>query len=809
MIAFGCAATSFSQAAENTDQPSDEIVEVIADPSRVVLQGPQARFSLLVHGRTAGGRRVDLTHRAAYLLPDGAPARPEKPGVLVARRNGEASLEIAVAGRKLRVPVQVQGADAPRQFDFADDIGPLLSRFGCNSSACHGKAEGQNGFKLSVFGFDPAADYQALVMEGRGRRVFPAQPERSLLLQKAAGVVPHGGGVRFARASAAYRTLRGWIAAGLPAGGEARPAVEQISVDPEDRTMHISGRQQLRVVAEYSDGSRRDVTHLAQFQANNALASVDERGLVTVGQTPGQVAVMASFRGAVDVFRALIPRPQTIDNYPSLPEANFIDRHVNRQLRRLNILPSPRCDDAAFLRRAYLDIIGTLPTEQEARRFLEDDSPNRRAQLVDRLLERPEYADLWALRWADLLRVDREQLGHKGAYAYYKWIHEAVAENRPFDAMVRELITAEGPLREQPAGYFYQVVTKPGEMASTLSQVFLGVRITCAECHHHPYDRWSQTDYYGMQAFFQQVRSKPSPYGEIVYAEGTPATKHPRTGEAVYPFALGTEMPEEYEATGEDRRKRLAREFTSPSNPWFARNLANRMFAHFLGRGLVEPVDDVRATNPPSNPQLLGALSEYVVEQHYDVKRLIRLITASEAYQRTSEPNATNAADEQNYSRALLRRMPAEVLFDAVCQATGVPESFDGLPSGYRAIELWDSRVEHYFLKIFGRPVRSSVCECERNAEPSMAQVLHLMNSPNVSAKLRHASGTVARLVRETEDDAQLCRRLYLTFLSRFPAPAEQQAAVAHLQSEGVSRREGAEDLAWSLLNTMEFVFNH
>jgi hypothetical protein len=509
----------------------------------------------------------------------------------------------------------------------------------------------------------------------------------------------------------------------------------------------------------------------------------------------------------VDVFRAAVPRAERVAKWPDLPENNFIDGLVYRKLRKLNVLPSEMCDDADYLRRAYLDIIGTLPTADEARRFLADKRADRRARLVDELLGRPEYADYWALKWADLLRIDRQALGHKRAYGYYKWVRDGLAENKPYDRFAREIVTAEGPLGEVAPAAFYKAVSKPGEAASTLSQVFLGVRIACAECHHHPFDRWSQSDYYGMQAFFAPVAVRGGPRDEVLLASGPAEARNPRTGELSLAHALAVSPPKDLPKG--DSRTTLADWMTAPDNPWFARNIANRMWVHFVGRGLVEPVDDVRATNPPTNPELLDALAKSFVESKYDVKQLIRTIMASRVYQLSSKPNVTNERDEQNASRALFKRIDAEVLLDMVCQTTGVPEKFSGVPAGSRAIQLWDSKVPHYFLKLFGRPVRASACECERVHEPGVAQVLHFLNSPEIHAKLAHDGGAVARLAKEKADDAALAEELYLTFYSRYPSEKEKKVAAEYLKRGAGNRREAAEDLAWSLMNSLEFVFNH
>jgi hypothetical protein len=785
-----------------------EVVDVVVNPAAVHLQGPGARYTLLVDGKTADRRLIDLTRQAHFRSLRPAVATVSEAGVVQAAGDGETEIVIETHGWQRRVRVRVEGSTVPRRYHFGNDIVPLLGRFGCNSSGCHGAALGQNGFKLSVFGSDPAADYAALVEEGRGRRVLPVAPEQSLFLLKASGSIPHGGGVRIPRGTQEYEILRGWVAAGVPVGDPKAPHVVAIRVEPAERLLDFKEEQQLRVLARYSDGHEADVTALARFQSNNdGLASVSSSGLVTTGQAPGEAAVMASFMGAVDLFRVVIPRPGPVAEFPKLSENNFIDTLVFRRLRKLNIVPSGPADDAEFLRRVYLDVIGTLPTPAEARRFLADRRPDRRTRLVDELLRRPEFADYWALKWADLLRVDRQALGHKYAYAYYEWLHDSFARNQPLDKMARQLLTAEGPLTENGAASFYKVVNKPGEMASTLSQVFLGVRIACAQCHHHPFDRWSQTDYYGMAAFFAPVGLRPSARGDVVLASGDPVTKDPRSGQIVVAHALGMPMPSANPRG--DRRLVLAKWLTDPANPYFARNLANRVWAHFLGRGLIEPVDDVRATNPPSNPELLDALARYLVEVKFDFHQLIRLITASQVYQLSSRPNATNAKDEQNYSRALFRRLDAEVLLDMVSQTTGVAERFPGVPPGRRAIQLWDSKVPHYFLKLFGRPVRSSVCACERSIEPSVSQVLHLLNAPAIEEKLSHEDGAVARLVHAKADDGALVEELYLTFFSRLPTDSERRQAVAYLQRHHDQRRQAAEDLAWGMLNSLEFLFNH
>lgn len=699
-------------------------------------------------------------------------------------------------------------ASAAEPLHFENDILPILARHGCSSSGCHGKAEGQGGFKLSIFASDPEADYAALTREGRGRRLFPASPAESLLLRKGTGRAAHGGGTKLPFAGEDYRTLERWIGSGMPFGSPDAPRVVALRVEPAERVLGMHQTQPLKVIARYSDGIEKDVTRHARFQSNNdAVCSVSANGLVTSSDVPGEAAVMAAYLGEVGLFRTIIPRPEPLAASQPLPQFNLIDKHVDAKLAKLNIAPSPVCDDAEFLRRISLDLTGTLPTPAAARAFLTSKDPKKREKLVDELLERPEFADLWAMRWADLLRVDRQALGHEKAFAYYQWVRESIAANKPFDRFARELVTAEGPLPEVGPANFYKVVTKPGEMAGTLSQVFLGVRISCAECHHHPFDRWTQADYHGMVGFFTPVSAKGGKDTEAVFASGDPQTKHPRTGKPVFAHALGAPMPDA-DPKG-DRREALAAWMTAPGNPYFARNLANRVWAWMLGAGIVEPVDDVRATNPPSNPELLDALAKYTIENNYDVKKLIKLVAASRVYQTASKPNATNEKDDRNFSRALFKRPDAEVLLDMISQATGVHEKFTGSPGVTRAVQLWDSKARSDFLKLFGRPNRVSACECERTREPSVAQVLNLLNSPEIQGKLGHEAGSVAKLVREKKDDGDLVDELYLTYFARFPNETEKKVCVGHLQKRAASRRAAVEDLAWAMLNSTEFVFNH
>jgi hypothetical protein len=797
-------------------------------PAKVILRGADAQVGLLVDWRDSASsfpRPQDVTTAASYQSSDEALFTVDENGVIFGRADGSGVITVTYRGQKTQTHVTVTAAQAERKLDFERDIVPILSKHRCNSSGCHGKAEGQNGFKLSVFGFSPESDHEAITRQGRGRRINLSSPVASLILTKASGGLPHGGGVRIPAESREYQRIRRWIQAGASFGETDAPRIERISVQPSDRQMEMLWTQQLRVVAHHTNGSTEDVTDMATYQVNHAgLAEVDGTGRVTVGEHPGQVAVTAAYLGNVATFQALIPqRMANLDranldranldraNLASEPYAvrNAIDHTVNLQLRKLRIEPSARATDAEYFRRVSLDVAGRVPSAVAVAGFLADTRPDKRKAIVNELLTSPAYADIWTLRWADILRVDRRTLGHKDAHAYYTWLREQFADNRPFDEFARELLTARGPLHRQPAGYFYQSVKKPGDRASTLSQVFLGVRIACAECHHHPFDRWSQSDYFGMTGYFQSVTTKNTSRGVVLSTGKVAPLKHPRTKASIFPHPLGSGtnagLPNQ-ETT--DVRLELADWLTDPENPFFARATANRIWARMMGIGLVEPVDDFRASNPPSNPQLLDLLAKYLVAADYNVHELIRFIADSEAYQRSSKPNGSNATDERNYSRALLKRMDAEVLYDLVNDVTGSSDKFQGVPMGARAVELWDSEVEHEFLSLFGRPKRKTSCECERVGQPTVGQVLHLLNSQNLELKLRHPQGRVVQMARQYGDDLELITQMYLTFFARSPTAEEIESSTQYM-SQISDRTEAAVDLSWAMLNSLEFIFNH
>jgi hypothetical protein len=717
-------------------------------------------------------------------------------------------------------PARARPAAGTGWLNFANDVLPVLSKAGCNQAACHAKQGGKNGFQLSVLAYDPETDYSAIVRQAHGRRVNRLEPARSLLLLKPTLGVSHGGGRRFETSSPEYRLIARWIAQGAPYARPGDPLLTRVEITPREQVMSPGARQQIRTTAYYSDGSRRDVTRLADYRSNEtSIAQVDDAGLVQTTKLTGEAAVMVRYMGEVAVSRFTVPLPQPVaaETYRALPRANYIDGLVYRKFAQLNLLPSPPCDDATFLRRASLDLIGTLPTGEETQAFLAECDRERaapggtaaaRARLVERLLERPEYADYWAMRWVNLLLVDRDPLFPKGAFAYDRWVRDAFAANMPFDRFAHDLVTASGETYRDGPANFYRSLSTPQEQAKALSQLFLGVRLDCAQCHHHPFERWTQNDFYSLAAFFARVKRKGADEFEVVvYAGPDGEVKHPKTELVVPPKALGgVTLPLR---DGEDRREALARWMTAPENPFFARATVNRVWGSLMGRGLVEPVDDLRVTNPASDEPLLDALAKDFAAHGYDLKRLLKTITASAAYQRSSATTRQNARDTRNYARFYVKRLPAEVLLDAVSQATGVPETYAGHPAGTRAIQMWDNKLPVEFLDVFGRPSRLSVCECDRPADGSVTQVLHLMNGPSVQNRLTAETGIVAALEKSTKTPDELAAELYLRVYNRLPSAAERKAAIAAFARAGVSRRAALEDLLWVLMNSPEFMFNH
>jgi hypothetical protein len=779
------------------------------------LRGPSARQQLLATGE-AGGLAVDLTRRVTWRSEDPSIVTVDAQGVAHPAGDGEAHVVATLGGESARLRVRVSGASEPLRPTFERDVVPILTRAGCNAGACHGKARGQNGFQLSLLGFDPNSDFAAITQEARGRRIFPAAPDRSLLLLKASAQVPHGGGVRLPAASEGLAVLLRWIEGGMPRTPSDEPRLERIDVEPTERIMAAGGEQQMIVTALFSDGSARDVTHLSAFQSNEStIVAVTPDGLIKAGPLPGEAAITARFSDTFATCEVTIPLPGTVPAgvYASLPRSNFIDPLVWTKLERLGIVPSAPASDATFLRRASLDAIGRVPTPAEVRAFLADPSPDKRTRLVDALLQRQEYADFWANKWLDLLRPNPYRVGIKAVLNLDAWVRDAFRKNVPYDQFVRELVTAQGSTFRNGAATVFRDRREPEEIAPMVSQLFLGIRLECAKCHHHPFEAWSQDDFYGFAAYFARIGRKgtglsPPISGseEIMFTAKSGTVKHPLTGAVLPPKPLFGKAAASADPDA-DPRETLAAWITGPENRYFAEVIVNRVWAELMGRGIVDPVDDLRATNPPSNPPLLKALAEDFRRHGCDLKHLIRTIMLSSVYGLSSEPSERNVADTRNFSRHYRTRLRAEVLADAVAGITQVPDKFAAAPPGTRAMAIWTHRTPSLFLDTFGRPDPNQDPPCERTSDSSVVQALHLMNSPELHKKITSDAGRAAKLASSGKSADEVVEEIYLLIYNRYPTDQEKELGREVLAGPTITLREKVEDLMWALINTAEFVF--
>jgi hypothetical protein len=724
----------------------------------------------------------------------------------------------------LAVSLPSHSAESARPLNFVNDIVPILTKSSCNSGGCHAKAvTGQRGFRLSLLGFEPEEDYEHIVKEGKGRRIFRPAPEQSLFLLKAANIVPHGGGKKLDPNSEGYRTIVRWIGQGMPYGSTNDAQLVGIEVSPNRLSMKSKSEQQLKVIARYSDGSDRNVTHLALYEPNDkSMAETTEEGLIKTSDIPGNVAVMVRYAGKVSVSSISIPLGAPVDRLPRTK--NFIDQHVFTNLKQIGVPPSPVCDDATFLRRVSLDIAGRLPTTEETQSFLASKEPNKRELAIESLLNSPDYADYFANKWTALLKNKRDDTADITAnFAFHAWMRDSLLANKRYDELVRQILGATGTIVANPAVAWYKRVKEPTQQLEDVAQLFLGVRMQCAQCHHHPFERWSQQDYYSLSAFFSQVGRKPTAIADedlIYHKRGIAQTENKKTRLPVKPAGLG--QPTLDIPPDEDPRLKLADWMSEKSNPFFAKSLVNRYWKHFFKRGLIEPEDDIRDTNPATNPELLDALAKHFIESGFDLKAVVRAITQSQTYQLSAFPNEHNAIDSQNFSHYYPKRMQAEVLLDAIDQVTGAKSDFADLPAGTRAISLPDNSYNRAspFLKVFGRPEGASVCECERVQSSSLAQSLHLMNASDVKAKLTANNGRAEQLAKSDKPDPQRIREIYLAAFSREPAPDEVRIAENYLNQPRTdaqgkpldslrAKRQGYEDLLWAIINTKEFLYNH
>ena len=669
---------------------------------------------------------------------------------------------------------------------------PIFTKLTCNSGGCHGKASGQNGFKLSLLGFYPEEDYEFLVKEGRGRRLFPASPDESLLLKKGTGSVPHGGGQLIDGNSHEYRLLRRWIEQGMPEGNNNDRMITSIECYPDKRIMSHNQKQQIAVIAYYSDGSTEDVTRTALFEANDTeMAEVTKTGVVTTRELSGEVAIMARYQGQVSTFRATIPMGAKIDSMPT--PNNLIDVAVFDKLKVLGIPPSELSNDGTFMRRVYVDITGTIPTESEVTKFLADKDLKKRDKLIDRLIDSTEYADYFANKWNMVLRnkkIRNEDL--PATNAFREWIWTSIYENKPYNEFVGEILSASGEYRSNPAVVWYREVNSVEEQVEDTAQLFLGLRIQCARCHHHPFEKWSMDDYYGLAAFFSRVGNKRVNVGSVVggrnsrdrriyHNEGTASARNSRTGVSLKPSPLGMKpldiSPEH------DPRVEMVKWLSQSDNPFFAKALVNRYWKHFFGKGIVDPEDDMRATNPPSNPKLLENLSRHFVESGFDLKELVRTITRSKAYQLSAIPNQYNQNDKQNFSRYYPKRLPAEVLYDAFHSVTGSSQNYSGMPAGTKALQLTDLSRAPYFLKVFGQPQADTACECERSDSANLAQSLHLLNSKEVQTKITGGNYRAAKLSKDDKrTHEEKLNELYRSVYARHPTESEMKFALSQIE---------------------------
>ena len=798
------------------DEPAVTASPVAAEPTMwhsLSIYPPEIKLSamsdsqhIIAVATRSDGITEDVTEQVVWNLSNPEMAQMESM-LLVPKSDGSSQITAQWQGLSANAELQITNSQGVRSVSFERDVMPILTKVGCNTGSCHGAARGKDGFRLSLFGYDPTGDYQRITREIGIRRINLAVPDQSLILLKATGSVQHTGGKRIDLGSKHYQTLLAWLQAGAPIDTNKPPAVVAVDVYPKQAVMEGDDtRQSLVSVAHYADGSQRDVWDLASFTTNNErTAAVGNDGQITSG-VRGEAFVMARFDTFTVGSQVLALPSQLLFEKPST-ETDYVDQLVNAKLQKLRLPSSGICSDDEFLRRSTIDITGLLPTEEEASAFLGSTESGRRARWVDTLLERKEFSEIWAMKWADLLMIkSKNDVSYKAAYLYNNWLTNKIASNTPIDQIVRELLTATGGTFENPASNFYQVELARLKLAENVAQTFMGIRTQCAQCHNHPFDRWTMHDYYGFAAFFSQVgRKQGEDYRQLlIFNSGSGEVNHPVGGAVVQPKFLGGVTPD---TNSKDRREVLAKWITSTENPYFSKSIANRIWAHFTGVGIVNPVDDFRASNPPSNPELLDELAKRLIEYQFDTKRLVRDICNSKTYQRSCTPNEQNQQDERNYSHANVRRIPSESMLDCISQVTETKEKFRGLPVGARAVQIADGATSNYFLRSFGRSQRTTVCADEATTDPSLSQALHLINGNATSGKINQ--GALLKKWKESGLNKEaVIEKIFVRCLSRKPTESEQSNLIK-LIADSSNEDQGLHDVFWAILNSREFIFNH
>jgi Protein of unknown function (DUF1549)/Protein of unknown function (DUF1553) len=776
-------------------------------PPDVQLATSRARQGFVVQATYADGITRDVTTEAKAILANPGLAKLDG-ATLTPLADGTTALKVEFEGQTVTVPVTVKEAKADRPISFKRDVMPVFMRAGCNAGSCHGAARGKDGFRLSLFGFDPDGDHYRLTRELPGRRIDLALPAECLLIQKATGQVPHTGGDRLKVGDEYYQTLMRWLEAGAPADPASVPVPVAVDLYPKNAVLDGAGtKQRMTVRAKYSDGGVRDVTSLALFLSNNdTSAKIGPDGVVTAGER-GEAFVMARF-ATFTVGAQIIVLPKGLQfTFPEVPEQNYIDTLVHAKLKKLRVAPSDVCSDEAYLRRVTVDVTGRLPTVEEYERFMANPSPDKREQLVDELLGRKEFAELWVLKWAELLQIrSSNEVSYKAMLLYYNWLQDKIARNVPVNEWVKELLSASGGTFKNPATNYYEGERDPLKVAENVAQVFMGMRVQCAQCHNHPFDRWTQDDYYGFVAFFKQIARKQGddPRERVIFNAGGGEVKHPVTGQVMAPKFLGGAVAD---CKGKDRRAVLADWLASSDNPYFATNLANIVWAHFFGRGIIHEVDDVRVSNPASNPELLAELGKRFTAYNYDFKKLVKDICLSRTYQLSTHANPSNEGDVRNFAKAAVRRIRAETMLDCISQVTETKDKFPRLPLGARAVQIADGSVSTYFLTAFGRATRETVCSCEVKLEPTLSQSLHLLNGNTTTQKIQQG-GLIDRRLKEKKAPMEIVEELYVRCLCRKPDPSERSRLEA-VFAGNPNPKQPLEDVFWALLNTREFTFNH